>query len=274
MQHTTNKEVLSSGNDVLISPLNGAETLFLGAALGASEITARSLLEKLQQNSDQHNLRKQNQRSSRGKMRRTGSFHTAHTRGSNISVDEFMSCVENASDIDSIGSDEHPSNSHFALRPSSIHVKTTEDIKDMSIVVPTPTEDTPVEGKKMMVDAAEVVYGKAKDIFAWGKSVPVVGFFVGTSEAVAGKALGVVGTDLSQVDGKIESELTKLDKGVLNPAIEAIAKILIGVAGKSEAAIKPIIGIFLKPLGLLIKSEANEESPEVYTDTPEVTVEN
>jgi len=273
MEHTTNKEVLSRGNDVLISPLSGAETLFLGAALGASEITARSLLEKLQQNNDQHNLRKQNQKSSRGKMRRAGSFHTAHTRGSNISVDEFMSCVENASDIDSIGSNEYASNSHLAVRPSPVH-ETTEDIKDMSIVVPTPTEDTPVEEKKMMVDAAEVVYGKAKDIFAWGKSVPVVGFFVGTSEAVAGKALGVVGTDLSQVDGKIESELTKLDKGVLNPAIEAIAKILIGVAGKSEAAIKPIIGIFLKPLGLLIKSEANEESPEVYTDTPEVTVEN
>mmetsp|Transcript_15144 Transcript_15144/g.35101 ORF Transcript_15144/g.35101 Transcript_15144/m.35101 type:complete len:177 (+) Transcript_15144:193-723(+) len=122
------------------------------------------------------------------------------------------------------------------------------------------------------VDAAEIMYDKAKDILNWGKSVPVVSLLVGTSEVVAGKALGIVGSDLSELDEKIESELLKFDIGFLNPAIEAFAKIVIDVAGKSEASMKPIIEILLKPLGLLIKSEDNESSPNAHTENPEVTI--
>lgn len=211
-----------------------------------------------------------------------------------------MSCAENASDIDSIGSNGYFVNSHLAVHPSRISTETTDDItsnNNMARKFKTMTKEEPTIEKpaapittpavpspivtgdeKMKVDAAEVVYGKAKGILAWGKSIPVVSFFVGTSEAVAGKALGVVGTDLSALDGKIGSELTKFDSGILNPAIEAIAKILIAVAGKSEEIIKPIIDILLKPLGMLIKSEAKEVSPKAHTETvtpaPEITVAN
>eukprot|EP00537_Pseudo-nitzschia_pungens_P006220 CAMPEP_0172375120 /NCGR_PEP_ID=MMETSP1060-20121228/59717_1 /TAXON_ID=37318 /ORGANISM="Pseudo-nitzschia pungens, Strain cf. cingulata" /LENGTH=181 /DNA_ID=CAMNT_0013102105 /DNA_START=139 /DNA_END=684 /DNA_ORIENTATION=+ len=125
--------------------------------------------------------------------------------------------------------------------------------------------------KPLKVDAAEIVYGKAKEILLWGKSVPVVSFLVGGSEHVAGKALGFVGTDLADVDGKIETELTKFDAGVLNPAIEAVSKILIGVAGKSEEAMKPIIEMLMVPIGKLIKSKADEATPEAHTENPEVT---
>lgn len=280
---------------VLISPPSSAESLFLGAALKTSDVTVRKLL------GEQKN-------SLIG--RKSGSFHTAQTRGSIRSVDEFMSCAENASDIESIDSIENPLYSHVAVRPSricleptdgttnndysdnmtskikeiamkegDISVKVSENKPPIADVAPAAPTTTPVdssstmnEDKYMQIPVAEAVYGKAKDVLAWGKSVPIVSFFVGTSEAVAGKALGVVGTDLSQLDGKIGSEVTKFDKGILNPAIQAIAKVLIGVAGKSEETIKPIIDAILKPLGMLIKSKTNEQSPEEHNNTPEVTV--
>jgi len=292
----------SSDDDDLISPLSGAESL---------------IVKNLEQSSNsQPNFRRQTQNSASGRIRKSGSFHTAQTRGSNVSIDEFMSCVTNASDIDSLDSYENSCNSHPAVCPSRICIETNDGnkensnnimatkvkktvkkgtivpnkdvpIKEMPKVTKAPVvtpgvsvekkkvdaADTPaVSTEKMNVDAAEVVYCKTKEILSWSKSIPVVSFFVGTSEAVASKALGVVGTDLSKVDGKIENELSKLDSGILNPAIEAIAKLLLGVAGKSEEAIRPIIGIILKPIGMLIKSEANEQSPEAHTETPEVTV--
>jgi hypothetical protein len=293
----------AENDDVSISPLSGAEALFLGAALETSDISPSKLLEQLQQNGKNHRSHQQNHTGFRGRIKKSGSFHTAdQTRGSNISVDDdFMSCAENASDMDSIASNEYSLYSPLAVR-TRISTETIDDItnnnnmarkvkttmakKEGTVPKKGPMEEAAapitipppiVTGEdQMKVDAAEVVYGKAKDILAWGKSVPVVSFFVGTSEAVAGKALGVVGTDLSQLDGKIGSELTKFDSGILNPAIAAIANILMAVAGKSEETIKPIIDALLKPLGMLIKSEAKEVSPKAHTETtaPEVTVAN
>jgi len=315
MERSTDEEDLlkeEKENANLISPPSGAETLFLGAALETSDVTARTLSERLQRNNNQYFLCQRKENNYDGIIRKSGSFHTAQTRGSYISVGDFMSCVENASDIDSIGSNENSLNSPLAVRPSRFCVETAENtinnnssnkmsiklqkvakkkvivpekastiekkppLPDVVLAAPITTSVAPYpivsEDEQIKVYAAEIVYGKAKDILAWGKSVPVVSFFVGTSEAVAGKALGVVGTDLSTLDGKIESELTKFDTGILNPAIEAIANVLIGVAGKSEETIKPIIDAILKPLGMLIKSETNEQSPEARNETPEVTV--
>lgn len=286
MQHSTRDK------DPLISPLSGAESLFLGAALEATDISAATMLEQLEQNKNKQYLRN----NASGRIKKSGSFHTA--QGSEVGVDDFMSAVENVEDLDSVGSNDN-ANSHFPLRPFRVYMETIDDTistttenimssylkksttkkampKKEPLIEVKPVEkpvEAPVEApaEPMKLDAAEAVYGKAKGILAWGKSVPVVGFFVGTSEAVAGKALGVVGTDLSALDTKIEGELTKFDSGVLTPAISAIAKILMGVAGKSEETFKPIIMALMKPLGFLIKSEASEETPEAHTETPEVT---
>ncbi|KAL3929851.1 MAG: hypothetical protein SGARI_004641 [Bacillariaceae sp.] len=118
------------------------------------------------------------------------------------------------------------------------------------------------------IDAAEVVYAKAKDVWAWGKTVPVVSIFVGTTETVANKACDMAGTDFSSLDTKIAEELAKLDTGVLNPALEAVAKAVISAAAHSEETLKPIILQVLSTVGM-IKSEANEANPEAHT--PEVT---
>jgi hypothetical protein len=119
------------------------------------------------------------------------------------------------------------------------------------------------------VDPAEIVYTKAKDVWSWGKTVPVFGFFVRTTEAVTGKALGVVGTDFGALDSRVSTKLADLDASILNPAIVAIAKIVVDVAGKSEDTLKPIIDILMSKLGL-IKSEADESTPDAHKP-PEVT---
>jgi len=267
--------------DARISPLSGAERLFLGGVFEASNISAKMLTEQLQQNNNLFYNRQHKQLKSNGRIRKTGSFHTAQTRGGSIgSADDFVTCAEISFDTDSVASNENFLNSPFT-DPLSNNSKVLNDNISKGY-----TEVMASEGQKtakdvetstvsdeghMKVHVAEFVYGKAKGILQWGKSVPLVSFFVGTSEEVAGKALGVVGTDLHKLDGKIECELSKFDSGFLNPAIEAIVNIVVGVAGKSEETLKPIIGILLKPLGLLIKSEANESSPNAHTENPEVT---
>jgi hypothetical protein len=120
------------------------------------------------------------------------------------------------------------------------------------------------------IDAAEVVYTKAKDVWAWGKTVPLVSFVVGTTETVASKALDVAGTSFSSLDGRIAEELAKLDSGILNPAMEQIAKLIISAAAHSEEHLKPLILSILSTVGM-IKSEANEANPEAHTSTPEIT---
>lgn len=281
--------------ETLFSPPSDAEALFLGATLDTSDIPTQALLEQFDQTGLRHHSA--NNSTVSGRIKKSGSFYTAE--GSTLEPDEFLSCAEDASDFGSVGSKDESSNSHtfrafrfymgklddrISTKTSNIMstiLKKTSTKKAPKKVPPVVVEKKPIEvpppaptvtkDEGMKIDAAEMVYGKAKDILMWGKSVPVVSFFVGTSEAVAGKALGVVGTDLSSVDGKIESELTKFDTGVLTPAIGAITKILLGVAGKSEATIKPLIEALMKPLGFLIKSEAEETTPEAHVETPEVT---
>jgi len=309
MERNSHEDQIKEEEPILISPPSGAESLFL-AGLNNSAVKTKALSQQLG-----HRYTQQHQQNpaAGGRIKKSGSFQSALTRGSGNSIDDFISCVENDSDLYSIDSNENNNNNYnspLAARSSRFSMKTIDDnisnnnmakksktnTKKQPIVLddkaadmdkkpplpdvapapttaPTTPSPTGSDDEPMKVDAAEVVYGKAKDIYAWGKTVPVVSFFVGIPEAVAGKALEVVGTDLSQIDGKIESELGKFDSGILNPAIEAIAKVLIGVAGKSEEIVKPIIDTIIKTLGMLpmIKSELNEQSPEAHTETPEVT---
>lgn len=131
----------------------------------------------------------------------------------------------------------------------------------------TEAKATVAEGT-LKIDAAETVYGTAKGIFSWSKSVPVVSIFAGVTEAVAEKALGVVGTDLKAVDEKLASELAKMDAHILNPAVDQIGKVMFAV---SEDIIKPIVIQFISPFKM-IKSKVFESTPKAHVDeTPEVT---
>ena len=363
-----------------VSPPSAAESLFLGPATPHASVMGASstVFEKLKRSPPTGQQQQQQVQFVDRIIRKSGSFHSAHTRATSnsiVSIDDFASCVENHSDMDSIDSAENETNeSNYvspiaAARSSRFSMETIDDDNDNTsnndndninnddsdndnynyndtmnnddytttpstednkpqnkmtkkqnkkqnkknknkgintnkevidpavavveekpstpdVVVtttapeaapaPAPSTEEPVAATEeqttpMQVDAAEVVYGKYKEIFEWGKSVPVVGFLVGIPETVAEKALSAIGTNLPAVDGKIESELTKFDKGVLNPAIDAIVKVVIGVAGKSEETIRPVVNFLIKPFGKMIKSPWSEQNPKVHTENPEVT---
>jgi hypothetical protein len=137
----------------------------------------------------------------------------------------------------------------------------------------TPSSTTSTQGKffpteaPQHLDAAEKVYDTAKGVWSWGKSIIVFKPFLGLTEAVAGKFVDMMGSDLASVDGIVLDKLHEIDDSMLNPAIAAVLGALLGAAGKSEDVLKPLIISILKPLGL-IKDTA--ENPEV-TPIPGVT---
>ena len=240
--------------------------------------------------------------------------------GRSVVTDDFMSCLENPSDLEdpldvvtennhvhsqnhrllSLQIPEHDeSNAALLIEKSgepSTDTNSTENIFDSIMSTfysnskytnSTTTQEKPKPAMKnttasssngsskfdpdlSKLDAAEVTYAKAKDVWGWAKTVPVVSIFVGTTETVATKALGVAGTDFSSLDTKIAEELAKLDTGILNPALETIAKAVISAAAHSEEHLKPIILQILSTVGM-IKSEANEANPEAHTSNPEIT---
>jgi hypothetical protein len=139
----------------------------------------------------------------------------------------------------------------------------------------TPSSSTSTPGKffpteaPQHLDAAEKVYDTAKGVWSWGKSVIVFKPFLGITEAVAGKFVDMMGSDLASVDGIVLDKLHEIDDSMLNPAIAAVIGALLGAAGKSEDVLKPLIISILKPLGL-IKDTA--ENPEVTHVTGVTTV--
>lgn len=144
-------------------------------------------------------------------------------------------------------------------------------------------DETPVGSNG--IDAAENVYGTAKGVFLWTKKVPVVGFISGMSEAVANKALNVVGTNLPEIDYHVEKSLHTIDGRILNPVLGTVVSLLMTVGSKTEDIVMPIVDMVTSsssPFGLLsffIKSQAEETTPfeaaydhSTTTTTPEVVV--
>mmetsp|Transcript_19501 Transcript_19501/g.28911 ORF Transcript_19501/g.28911 Transcript_19501/m.28911 type:complete len:159 (+) Transcript_19501:68-544(+) len=115
------------------------------------------------------------------------------------------------------------------------------------------------------INAAQTVYGKTKEIWAWGKDLPVIGFFEGVAESVAGKVVEIAGTTLEDVDQTIISpKLAGLDTSFLNPIVEKIIEALMA-AGANANQLITYVG---KPLGII---EAEEKKKPVKTIAPEVT---
>merc|ERR1712113_907348 len=127
----------------------------------------------------------------------------------------------------------------------------------------------PVTSSDMTVDAASFVYEKAKDVWGWGKDrIPLV---PGLTEAVVSKVVGVVGTDLGEIDSNIKPALALLDDGVLNPAITKVVETVMVAYGKSEEVIKPVVIAIITPLHSLIKNEPETVPETKEAIAPEVT---
>lgn len=120
----------------------------------------------------------------------------------------------------------------------------------------------------MHVDAAENVYSRVKGIWSWGKGVAVFSPFLGLAEGVAGKFVSVAGSNLSDLDGAIVSNLHNIDDKLLNPAIHAVVAVILGAVAKTEEIFKPMIVAVLSPIGL-IKPDGTFKKPEVVP--PELT---
>jgi hypothetical protein len=91
------------------------------------------------------------------------------------------------------------------------------------------------------VNVAQVVYGKAKDIWSWGKGIPVVGFFEGVTESVATNVISIAGVSLSDIDNAVKDVVTGLDISFLNPAIATVVTAILNGVGKADDTFRPMI---------------------------------
>jgi flavin-binding protein dodecin len=118
------------------------------------------------------------------------------------------------------------------------------------------------------VNAAQVVYSKAKDVWTWGKGLPVVGFFEGVTESVVSKVVSIAGTSMSDIDGAVQNVVSSLDTSYLNPAIAAVVDAIMKGVGKADSTFRPMIeSVAPSVLGISKPAESKErtEAPELTT---------
>lgn len=124
-------------------------------------------------------------------------------------------------------------------------------------------------------DVAQTVYGAAKDVWAWGRTVPVLTNLLGITEAVAAKVLDTtVHMDLPAIDEKgVTPQLKRLDDDLITPVVLAVWKIIApAVAKGEEMVVKPVmrevVPRVLAPLGMF--GDKKEEDKVDASRTPEV----
>jgi len=111
---------------------------------------------------------------------------------------------------------------------------------------PTPVVPQAVVAKddEAHFDVAQSAYGTAKDIWSWGKSVPVVSNLLGIAEAVVAKVLDTtVHMDLPALDSQVAApQLKKLDDDIVTPVILAVWKLIEPALVKSdEMVLRPVL---------------------------------
>ena len=132
---------------------------------------------------------------------------------------------------------------------------------------PTTTAEVIVEKKdsEPHFDIAQNIYGCTKDIWAWGKTIPVLSNVLDLTEGATAKVLDItIHMDLPSIDQNVVvPHAKKLDDVVITPAICAVWGIVCPAVEKGEEMIvKPVMSEvvprILGPLGLLEKKEEEE----------------
>mmetsp|Transcript_12467 Transcript_12467/g.26541 ORF Transcript_12467/g.26541 Transcript_12467/m.26541 type:complete len:348 (+) Transcript_12467:178-1221(+) len=150
-----------------------------------------------------------------------------------------------------------------AAAPVATPVPATTDapMKDPPVTTTTVTKTK----EEAHFDFAQNVYGTAKNVWAWGKTVPVITNLLGITEAVATKVLDTtVHMDLPAIDEKaVAPQLKKLDDDIVTPLILAVWKLVGPAVEKGDAmVIKPVltevVPRVLGPLGLLGGEDAKK----------------
>jgi len=161
-----------------------------------------------------------------------------------------------------------------AVVTEDVPVVTTPTTTVPVVSSPPRKEDPKVLAKKTEIeeephfDVAQNVYGNAKNIWAWGKTVPVISNLLGITEAVATKVLDTtVHMDLPAIDQKaVVPQLKRLDNDLVTPVIIAVWKIIEpAVAKGDEMVVKPMVTqviprvIALAPMALFDGKKREEE---------------
>eukprot|EP00546_Thalassionema_frauenfeldii_P015515 CAMPEP_0178932070 /NCGR_PEP_ID=MMETSP0786-20121207/22366_1 /TAXON_ID=186022 /ORGANISM="Thalassionema frauenfeldii, Strain CCMP 1798" /LENGTH=252 /DNA_ID=CAMNT_0020609227 /DNA_START=540 /DNA_END=1298 /DNA_ORIENTATION=+ len=210
-----------------VSPLNAAESFFLSPQLRTNQISANALASELRQRTS----------SRYGRSSRSGV--------STIATDDFHSAAGSEAGINE--------------RYNIITNRSADAFFGKDIII---EQDENMASSNDDIDVAQNVYGKAKDIWAWGKDLPVVGFFEGVTESVAGKVVEMAGTTLSDLDKDfIAPKLADFDTSFLNPIVEKIVEALMA-GGARGHELMAYVG---KPLGLIEAEEkpGKKVAPEV-----------
>lgn len=212
-----------------LTPLQPHESLFLQQNLETSHISAAALAQQIHQ------------------------AHRPWTSAftSTLNQDDFVTADE---DMDA---------STFLVQNRSFDSTSLifpNDALDYSRITEMSTTTTPAPKQEstMHVDAAEKVYDTAKGVWGWGKSVIIFSPFLGATEAIAGKIVETLGSNLEDIDSKLVHHLHGIDDNILNPAITKVVDTVMGAVSKSEDILKPIILGVLKPIGIIKDEPASD----------------
>jgi hypothetical protein len=107
---------------------------------------------------------------------------------------------------------------------------------------------TPASDDEAKFDVTQTIYGASKDVWAFGKTVPIITHILGITDAVAMKALDVTfHVDYAAVDDKIKPQLKKLDDGLFTPPIAAVWRFVEPVVKFVEPVVKTADNYIAKP---------------------------
>jgi len=259
-----------------LSPATPAESFFLSPELKSSNVSAFALAAEIRRNKSARSI------ASMG----TDEFATAASFGSQgdspsrsvgaaANTFGFPFSLSNSSSRENLfGKDVLV---HSRDTPSHILQDDNFTFEDSTAA----TEDTMMTSNKTeeekSVDAATTVYESVKNVWTWGKGVPVIGFGEGVAEAVAGKVLGLAGTSIPELDTAIKPHVAGLDTDFLNPAINAVVGAIMGGVSKGDDMIRPVVmkvvPTILGPLGMVEdekKKPVTNTAPELTTPAPAI----
>jgi hypothetical protein len=233
-------------------------------------------------------LRKKQTSQSHQSLATSSSYNTAHESAQNTpAVSYFVDSSDE--DIDPIiknreaaisptNSEIFTTNPEVTMATKKSTMKTAAPIaKPVVAAKPAPTPAT-TKSDEPHLDVAQHIYSHIKDIWAWGKTVPVVEVLLGITESVATKLLeATFKTDLPAIDNKVaQPNLKKLDDQVVTPAILAIWGIIGPAVTKGDEMIvkpvmKEVVPKVLETVGMGEKKTSVDNSPNPeYTSAPMV----
>mmetsp|Transcript_17788 Transcript_17788/g.30217 ORF Transcript_17788/g.30217 Transcript_17788/m.30217 type:complete len:139 (-) Transcript_17788:73-489(-) len=122
-------------------------------------------------------------------------------------------------------------------------------------------------------NVSQSVYEKAKGVWSWGKGIPVVGFAGRMAESIASKVVGIAGTSFEEIDGAVKPQLSGLDAGYINPAINAVVVVVMKGVSKGDDILRPVVVSVLNVVGIKLLTDKSKKEDITSPDdpAPEVT---